>query len=188
MQSLSVPVSRRLIHERRVITRGYLRDDDLWDLEGELLDEKTYTYADRDRGPLPAGTPMHHMRARLTVDVDLVVRAAEAAMPARPFGTCGGAIEPVQRLVGSSLAKGFRRAVEDAMGRTRGCTHLRDLILALATTAFQTISSYREQFLPAYGVPKGPDGELPFFLNQCRSWADTSPVVAVHFPQFHRKT
>ena len=87
MQSLSVPVSRRLIHERRVITRGYLRDDDLWDLEGELLDEKTYTYADRDRGPLPAGTPMHHMRARLTVDVDLVVRAAEAAMPARPFGT-----------------------------------------------------------------------------------------------------
>ncbi len=187
MQALSAPVPRRLIHERRVVTRGYLRDDGLWDIEGELIDEKTYTYADRDRGPLPAGSPMHHMRARLTVDHDLVVRAAEGAMPAHPFATCTGAIGPTQALVGVSLAKGFRRAVEEAMGRTSGCTHLRDLILAIATTAYQAVSSYREQFLPGLGAPKAADGERPFFLNQCRSWAETSQVVATHFPQFHRK-
>jgi len=187
MLALSAPTPRRLIHERRVVTRGYLRDDGMWDIEGELIDEKTYTYADRDRGPLPAGSPMHHMRARLTVDHDLVIHAAEGAMPAHPFGFCTGAIEPTQALVGACLAKGFRRVVEEAMGRTSGCTHLRELILAVATTAFQTVSSYREQFLPELGAPKSADGERPFFLNQCRSWADTSPVVAVHFPQFHRK-
>jgi hypothetical protein len=184
---LSPPAARRLVHERRVVTRGYLRDDGLWDIDGEVIDEKTYTYADRDRGPLPAGTPMHHMRARLTVDTDLVVRFAEGAMPGHPFRTCLGAIEPMQALVGSSLAKGFRKVVDDAMGRTKGCTHLRDLVLAIATTAYQTISSYREQFTPEVGAPKASDGERPFFLNQCRSWADTSPVVAVHFPQFHRQ-
>ncbi len=58
-------------------TRGYLRDDGLWDLEGELIDEKSYTYADRDRGPLPAGRPMHHMRVRLTVDHFFAIHAAE---------------------------------------------------------------------------------------------------------------
>ena len=186
MQNLSPPAPRQLLHERRVVTRGYRRDDGLWDIEGELLDEKTYTYADRDRGPLLAGTPMHHMRARLTVDSDLVIRAAEGAMPAHPFSTCLRGTEPVRALVGASLAKGFRRAVEDAMGRTAGCTHLRDLLLATATTAYQTISSWREQFMPEAGAPKAADGK-PFFLDQCVSWAETSPVVAVHFPALHRK-
>jgi hypothetical protein len=188
MQYLGAPTPRKLIHERRVITRGYLREDGLWDIEGELVDEKTYTYADRDRGPLPAGSPMHHMRARLTVDHELMVHAAEGAMPAHPFATCTDGIAPIDALVGASLAQGFRRVVEEAMGHTRGCTHLRDLVLALATTAYQTVSSYREQYLPELGVPKAADGERPFFLNQCRSWAEDSPVVAVHFPQFHRKS
>jgi hypothetical protein len=187
VHALSAPAPRRLLHERRVVTRGYLRDDGLWDIEGELLDEKTYTYADRDRGPLPAGSPMHHMRARLTVDHDLVIHAAEAAMPAHPFATCTGGLPPLQALVGASLAKGFRRAVDEAMGRTAGCTHLRDLVLAVATTAYQTISSWREQFMPELGAPRLADGERPFFLDQCISWAATSPVVAVHFPALHRE-
>lgn len=185
--TLSPPTPRQLIHERRVITRGYLRDDGLWDIEGELLDEKTYTYADRDRGALPAGSPMHHMRARLTVDHGMNIHAAEAAMSAQPFGSCREGLESMQKLVGASLATGFRRQVEDAMGRTLGCTHIRDLLLAMATTAYQTISSWREQFMPELGAPKQKDGEKPFFLNQCRSWAETSPVVAVYFPKFHRK-
>jgi hypothetical protein len=187
VKELSPPTPRRLIHERRVTTRGYLRDDGLWDIEGELRDDKTYTYADRDRGPLPPGSPMHHMRARLTVDSEFNIHAAEAAMPAQPFGTCSEALNPVGKLVGASLTRGFRRAMEEAMGRQKGCTHIRDLILACATTSYQTISSWREQFMPEIGVPKQGDGERPFFLDGCISWAETSPVVAVHFPQFHRK-
>ena len=187
MHTLTPPSPRRLLHERRAVTRGYLRDDGLWDIEGELIDEKTYTYADRDRGPLPAGAPMHHMRVRLTVDNDMNVRGAEGAMPGHPFSTCTSGIAPLQALVGTSLAKGFRRSVDGAMGGTRGCTHMRDLVLAAATTAYQTISSWREQYMPELGAPKAKDGERPFFLDQCVSWSEQSPVVAVHFPQFHRK-
>ena len=186
MSQLSAPVPRRLIHSRNVRTRGFQRDDGLWDLEGELLDEKTYTYADRERGPLPAGSPMHHMLARLTIDIDLTVHSAEVAMPSIPFSLCAGAADPAQGLVGKSLARGFGRAIEETMGRTRGCTHVRYLILALANTAYQTISAYREQFMPELGVPKTQDGEQPFFLNQCRSWDDTGSVVARFFPRLYR--
>ena len=73
------------------------------------------------------------------------------------------------------------------MGGVSGCTHVRYLILALANTAFQTISSFREQFMPELGAPKADDGKNPFFLNQCRSWAVMGEVVARHFPRFHRK-
>jgi len=187
MSSLSTPVSRRLIHGRDVRTRGFLRDDGLWDLEGELLDEKTYTYADRERGPLPAGSPMHHMKARLTVDHELVVHAAEVAMPAIPFSLCARASDPAKGLVGKSLAGGFGRAIEEAMGKTSGCTHVRYLILALANTAYQTISAYREQFMPELGAPKGKDGERPFFLNQCMGWDEKGSVVARFFPRFHQR-
>ena len=187
MPFLTAPVPRQLMHTRNVRTRGFLRDDGLWDLEGELLDEKTYTYADRDRGPLPAGSPMHHMRARLTVDHELTVHDAEIDMAAIPFPLCAGAADPAKALVGKSLGRGFRRAMEEAMGGTGGCTHVRYLILALANTAYQSISAYREQFMPEIGAPKAADGERPFFLNQCRSWAETGEVVAQYFPRFHRK-
>lgn len=186
MAPLSPPVSRRLIHARDVRTRGFLRDDGLWDLEGELVDEKTYTYADRERGPLPAGSPMHHMRARLTVDDEFVVHAAEVEMPAIPFSLCAGAAEPARGLVGTSLGRGFSRAMEESMGRTAGCTHVRYLILALANTAYQTISAYREQFMPELGAPKAADGERPFFLNRCIGWNEKGSVVARFFPRFHR--
>jgi hypothetical protein len=186
MSNFSLPVSRRLIHSREVRTQGFLRDDGLWDLEGELVDEKTYTYADRERGPLPAGSPMHHMRARLTVDHELIVHAAEVAMPAIPFSLCAGAAEPAHELVGKSLGRGFSRAIEEVMGRTSGCTHVRYLILALANTAYQTISAYREQFMPELGAPKAKDGERPFFLNQCRGWDEKGSVVARFFPRFHQ--
>lgn len=187
MPSLSALVPRRLIHTRNVRTRGFLRDDGLWDVEGELLDEKTYTYEDRERGPLPAGSPMHLMRARLTVDHEMTVHAAEVDMAAIPFSVCAASADPARGLIGKSLRRGFARAIEETMGRTSGCTHVRYLILALANTAYQTISAYREQFMPELGAPKAPDGERPFFLNQCRTWDEKGPVVARFLPRFHEK-
>jgi hypothetical protein len=187
MSSLSAPLPRRLIHTRDVRTRGFLRDDGLWDIEGELRDEKTYTYNDRERGPLPAGSPMHLMRARLTVDHELTVHAAEVDMDTIPFSTCAGAASPAFELIGKSLQRGFGRAIGESMGGTSGCTHVRYLILALANTAYQTISAYREQFMPELGAPKTANGERPFYLDQCRSWDVKGPVVARFLPQFHEK-
>lgn len=127
------------------------------------------------------------MRARLTVDHELIVHAAEIEMAAIPFWLCAGAADPAKEMVGKSLGRGFGRAMEQAMGRINGCTHVRYLILALANTAHQTISAYREQFMPERGAPKGADGEQPFFLDQCRSWARTGEVVARYFPRFHKE-
>jgi len=59
------------------------------------------------------------------------------------------------------------------------------LILALANTAYQTISAYREQFMPEFGAPKSRDSERPFFLNQCIGWSEKGAVVARFFPRFH---
>jgi hypothetical protein len=187
LQELPAAAPRRHIHTRRVTSHGFLRDDGLWDIDGELFDEKSYTYADRERGALAAGVPMHHMRARITIDNEMNVLEAHAAMPALPFAYCSGVLPAVATLQGTCVGSGWRRSVDAVMGGTKGCTHMRELFYALATTAFQTISAYREQHMPELGAPKGGGTQKPFFLNQCHSWAETSPVVAEYFPKFYRK-
>ena len=184
---LPTPAPRRLLHTRTVTCTGFLRDDGLWDLEGELLDVKTYTYDDRERGDLPPGKPMHHMRVRLTVDNDLVLKEIVTNMAEIPFTHCAGATGSAPSLVGATLGPGWRRAVDSGMKGVKGCSHIRELLYAVATTAFQTISSYREQFMKELGAPKSGAGEAPFFLDQCHSWASTSPVVARFLPKHFRK-
>jgi hypothetical protein len=185
--NLPPPQSRKLVHERRVVTRGFLRDDGLWDIEGEIIDEKGYDSVDRERGTLPAGAPYHNMCARLTVDNDLRIHAVATSMPATPFAYCPGANEPTQRLVGISLTRGFRRAVEDAIGGVQSCTHLKDLIMSMATTAYQTIYSYQSQFMPELARATFNEETPPFFIDRCRTWERSTPVVALYYPKFYRK-
>ncbi len=49
---LTEPVPRNLIHERSIVCRGFCRDDGLWDIEGHLVDTKTYPFANRHRGEI----------------------------------------------------------------------------------------------------------------------------------------
>lgn len=180
------PVPRKLLHSRDVGCQGFLREDGLWDIEGELRDVKTYTYEDRERGRLPAGKPMHGMKVRLTVDNDLVVRHAHAEMTDIPFRYCSGAIHSLEDLVGATVGAGWRQAVNKCMPGVAGCSHFRELLYAVATVAFQTISAYREQYMQELGAPKKKGTDAPFFLDQCRSWDTNSPVVMKFMPKFYK--
>lgn len=178
---------RRALHTRIVKSEGFLRDDGLWDIDGELIDQKCYVYQDLERGPLPVGHPIHHMRARLTLNQDMQVVEAYASMLANPFGFCQGALKSVDALKGAYVGGGWHRAVNDAMGRTTGCTHIRELFIAMATTAFQTITCYRDQFMKELGPPTAAGSDMPFFLDSCHSWDRNSQVVATYYPKFHIK-
>jgi len=184
--ALSANAPRRLLHTRRVACEGFLREDGLWDIEGQLRDTKSYVYEDRERGQLPLGRPVHLLRVRLTVDDTLVVRAIECDMQEIPFQYCAGAAQTAPALVGATIGPGWRRAVDSKMKGVKGCSHLRELLYALATTAFQTISCYREQFVKDEGAPSAPGTSQPFFVDQCHSWDRASPVVLRFFPELHR--
>ena len=47
---------------------GYRRADGLFDIEGHLLDTKTYGFDNEEKGWLEPGVPLHGMWIRLTVD------------------------------------------------------------------------------------------------------------------------
>ena len=63
---LSKPSKRKLLHTRKVTCEGYLRDDGLMDIEGHLVDTKSYDFPNNDRGGhIPAGEPLHGISARI---------------------------------------------------------------------------------------------------------------------------
>ena len=174
---LSPPAARSHLHDRRVVFRGYRRGDGLWDIEAELHDSKTQEFVLPGEGRWAAGEPIHGMAVRLTVDDDTVVHAIEVAMDHVPHGPCPQAMAPMQRMVGSRLNRGWRKAIEQHLGGIQGCAHLRELLFNMATAGFQTMVESV--------VPIDPEHPPPH-LGKCVTWDFNGPVVARRYPKFYR--
>ncbi|HSV83171.1 MAG TPA: DUF2889 domain-containing protein [Ramlibacter sp.] len=181
-EGLPEPAARELLHQRKVHLCGYRRDDGLWDIEAAMTDQRSYESRSAEKGRIPAGDPVHHICVRLTVDDNLTVKSVAAAMKEVPYHTCPGALGSLATLEGATLSRGWRRRIEEGLGGTQGCTHVRDLLLQAATVAFQTIPVAHAQvhgdILPAV------DGQPPPHLGTCRTWALDGPVVARLYPEF----
>ena len=184
MAELPAPAPRQHLHTRQVTTRGYLREDGLWDLECELLDTKTYLYRNGGGQERAAGDPVHHMKIRLTVDSAMTVRDAAAAMPTAPFPECQPAADPMRGMVGIRIGPGWRKAIDEAMSGVRGCTHLRELLGAMATVAFQTIPNYQSHLRRMNGEPMFIAGKPGFQMGKCIGWDYNGTAVARVAPEF----
>src|SRR3546814_20892220 len=75
---LSPPVERTCLHNRTYDFQGYQRADGLWDIEGRIVDTKTYPFAKQDRGEIPPGEALHDLSIRLTHDGDFTWPDIEA--------------------------------------------------------------------------------------------------------------
>lgn len=173
---LSTPtVARTPQHIRQVNFRSYERADGLWDIEGELLDTKAIDLPrPNGEGIRKAGDPIHHMHIRVTVNTQLVVQAIEASMEAHPVQGCPAALDAMQRMVGCSMARGWRKSIDANLAGVAGCTHMRELLQNMATAAFQSIVS-------AFNT--APD-QPPAYLGRCTGWSFNGPAVAQYHPQF----
>jgi hypothetical protein len=161
-----------------VTYRGYQRDDGLWDIEGELRDTKPQGLEIPGERVWAPGEPIHHMHIRVTVDTRMVIQAVAVDMDAWPHGTCPQAIAPMQAFVGLTLGRGWRKAIQQHLGGTQGCTHLRELLFNLATAAFQT--------MPAPSTVLDGVAQPPMHLGQCLTWDFNSPLVERVYPVFFR--
>jgi len=177
---LSEPtVGRELRHTRQIRLEGYRRDDGLYDIEGTLLDTKPFAVPNHHQREIPPGTPIHGMTLRLTVDLDLEIRAVEAVSDHVPNPVCRDVTPNFQRLVGLRMTPGFTRAVRERLGGREGCTHLVELVGAVATAAYQTLFLEREA-----RERERPGRERPHIIDSCYTLRSDGPVVARRWPEF----
>ncbi|SCK10470.1 Protein of unknown function [Variovorax sp. HW608] len=184
MMNDAEPVPGRVaLHSRQISFQSFARPDGLWDVEGSLRDVKEVRIERPSLPPLMPGDTVHDMHVRVTVDDDLRIVAIAARLAAAPFDECQMTRDAVQRLVGRQLGRGWHGALQEVMGGVQGCTHLRELLQALATAAIQGISVYRDQ-RRRDSAPWGDITVVPHFVGGCMSWRQDGPVVRRLLPQF----
>ena len=175
---LSPPAARAPSHLRRIECRGYRRADGLWDIEGHLTDTKPVETAHPWSGRLAADEPVHDMWVRLTIDAAMTVRDVEAAVDRSPYPPCPGAAPSLAALKGHRIAPGWGILIKRLLGGVAGCTHLTELLLPLATTAYQTLGSERR-------TAPLPPGARPAKIGSCYAYSDQREVVARFWPEFY---
>lgn len=175
---------RMPLHRRNIELQGYRRSDGMYDIEGELLDVKHYDYVNSDGNMRLAGQPLHRMKIRITVDSSMTLREIDAWMLATPFAECQGGTATLDCLIGTSLSAGWRQAIDRVAGRTAGCTHVRELLAAMATAAFQTVAHDLSMQRQSRGEPLYPSDTPPPMFGQCIAWDFDGPVVHRVAPQF----
>jgi len=184
---LSKPAEgREAIHTRRVTCEGFRRSDGLWDIEGHMTDVKTYSYTTPERGEIAAGTPVHDMWLRLTVNDDLTVVAVEAVTDRAPFpAVCPNIAPAYQQVVGLTIGRGWTKALKERLGGVRGCTHLLELLGPMATTAYQTIAPILARAAKAKREENGEKMVNFPLLNTCYAFKSDSEVIQRHAPAFY---
>ena len=179
---------RDQLHTRRIECRGFRRHDGLWDIEGHLVDSKTYGFDSQARGGrVEPGEPVHDMTIRLTIDDDLMIREAVGCMDHTPYNICGDASIHVGELVGLRIGPGWTRRAHKLMGGRRGCTHFFELLRPIATACFQTMSGSRFREDKEHGTKPAIDGRKPFFIDSCHALAADGEIVREFWPQFYEE-
>jgi hypothetical protein len=145
------------------------------------VDTKTYAHTRRHGGrDREAGEPVHDMWLRLTIDLDMVIHAAEARTDEGPYPICGDVTVNFKALAGVKIGRGWRRDIAERLGGVKGCTHLVELLGPLGTTAFQATGRARQARETAR-----PSSRKPYQLNSCHVYADDSEAVRERWPAFY---
>ena len=177
---LPPPAEREHLHTRQYRFEGFQRADGLWDIEGRMTDVKTYGFDNSFRGRIEPGTALHDMSIRLTVDEDLVVHDIEAVTDEAPYHMCGDITPNFKRMIGVKVGFGWRTAIRKNLGGVEGCTHLVEMLGAMATVVFQTIYPKIRKKVEDPNPEKKPG-----LIDSCHAYRSDGPVVQRTWPSFY---
>jgi hypothetical protein len=180
MNSSETPIAREELHFRQIDIRGFRRSDGLFEVEGRVVDRRSRDQSIFGR-TIPAGTPLHDMGVRLVFDVNLVVHGVETFTDAAPYEACPAGGIVLQKLIGVRMTSGWTKEVRSRIARAESCTHLIELLVPLATVAFQSVSAVgqlRTDTLDATGRPSK--------INSCYAYAADGELVRRRWPDYHQ--
>lgn len=173
---------REALHLRRIEMRGFRRRDGLYEIEGRVIDTKPTDFVPvSGERAVPADQAIHDMGVTLVFDESMQVRAVSTFMDAYPYPECVGGDDALQCLVGLRMVGGWAKAVNDRLRGGCSCSHLRELLIPMATAAFQSLSAVRR------GQPERLDAEgRPVKIDSCWAYAAGRDIVRRRWPTFHR--
>ena len=175
---LTQPAARQRLHTRVIEINGYRRADGNYDIEAHLTDCKSFAQTNLDRGIIQPGEPVHDMWLRLTMDDQMRIHAVEAVSDRTPYAICPAAAPNFTRLAGLRIKPGFLREAAQRVGGIVGCTHLRELLQQIATTALQTINpANARRAMAAEGVADDTPGSEALDKRITEQWGGGNKIL-----------
>ena len=178
-------INRTELHDRNIFLRGFLRDDNLYEIEAELIDTKHYTVPNQDRGYIEPGKPIHNMKVIITLDKEMVIKDANALTIYSPFNICKYANNNFKKIIGLQIKSGWRNKALKLIGNINGCTHISELLTPIATTAFQTIKGHEAKINRKKKKYNESTKRKPALLGTCHAFNPKSEVVKRFWPEWH---
>jgi hypothetical protein len=176
------PVARRQVHHRSIDMRGYERSDGLFEVEGRVVDRKSDPFVGWLGGrDVAAGEPIHDMGVRIVFDRQMTVIDIETFTDAAPYAICPGGGLALQALKGLKMSSGWSRRVRERLATAQTCTHLMQILMPMATVAFQTLSPVRR----AGELPRDATGR-PLKVDSCHAYGAHNTLVRDHWPEYYR--
>ena len=171
---------RRELHLRRIEMRGYARDDGLYEIDGRVTDTKSDRVTLLSGGEVEAGDAIHDLWVRIVIDEDMVVHDIVAASDVTPYAECGGAVAAMRTMIGAQIRGGWSLLVKERLGGAKGCTHLMELLIPMATTAYQMLSTL------ALSRPEARDRRgVPVKIDSCYAYARQRDIVRRRWPEYY---
>lgn len=171
------------VHNRTYSVQTFRINNETMRLRGRVTDTKPASlYIDGDLEPLD----VHDMVVDLVVGYpDLTIQNVDVVFDTHPHTSCPSIEVAYQKLVDTSIARGFTRKLTELFGGPSGCTHVGALLKAMAPVAVQSMYSMR---LADPDEPKGFNHEgqdeharqraQSFVRNSCHVWAEDGPMMA----------
>lgn len=174
---------RKLLHSRSIEMCGYQRSDGLYEVEGRLRDRKPYDFIPLVHSGrfVPANESIHEMYVKLVYDERLVVREIDSNTLAAPYANCHEGGTALQSVVGLAMSSGWSKEVKKRLGASRCCTHLMEMLIPMATTAYQSLS------LASKTQPERVDSTgRPKKIDSCYAYSAQGALVQRQWPEYFR--
>jgi hypothetical protein len=151
---------------QRIIIEGFLKDDRFQ--ESHMITGETF----------PSGV-IHHMAIRLLVNCsNLLIEDIDVDLISVPREVCRETIDCLAPIKGLTITKGFTSKVKKMAGGNKGCTHLVELILAMAPAVFQGFGAHQSQKSSNFDYDHAKR-IFQFLVNTCSAWREDGSFVEI---------
>jgi hypothetical protein len=164
------------VHTRNISITTYRAGNDAIMVEGTLRDERLIEiYSLATRKMMPPGI-VHDLALRLLVGQHFEVKELEVEVRHVPRRECREMSSSLKPLIGRRISPGFTLWVKENLGGPRGCTHLNELLLAMAPASVQGFwSATASRPITLSEVTAAFDAR--YLVDSCRVWRADGPLV-----------
>ncbi|MBU2055646.1 MAG: DUF2889 domain-containing protein [Proteobacteria bacterium] len=170
-------MKKDLIHSRKITVNCYETDEEELIIEGSLIDERLFPFQIHALNERREAGPIHHIALSMKLSVpQLEIISLNSEMPVVPDAGCREIKDAVQKLAGRHIRPGFTNEARELFGKTEGCLHLTNLLLAMSSAAIQGLWSHFSRIRQGKTPPLPPTDPL-MLLNSCHMWRKDGPFV-----------